>query len=345
MEVLDKKKILVIQTAFLGDAVLTLPMLEILSRQNPDAIIDVVTIPQNVEIFLASPFVHEVLVYDKRRIHKGWKALLNFSSELSHRQYDIIIAPHRSLRTSLLVLFSRIENSVGYDKAVLNLVYKNIVPYRYNMHEVSRNVSLVSQGEYKNISTLLPKVKYSAEVMQNVDAIISQISASEKLIAIAPGSVWETKRYPKEYFVEVCNGLAQKNYVILLIGSKNEVELNEKIKSQVKGECYNLASKFSLVETMYLLTKCLLLVTNDSAPTHFGMAANIPVLTIYCSTVPAFGFYPYNGKSESIEAAALPCKPCGIHGYKTCPLRHFDCGKKLFPEEVLKKIDSILQRN
>ena len=51
-----------------------------------------------------------------------------------------------------------------------------------------------------------------------------------------------------------------------------------------------------------------------------------PVLTIYCSTVPEFGFYPYNKKSSYISFNDLNCKPCGIHGYEKCPIKSFDCG-------------------
>lgn len=81
-----------------------------------------------------------------------------------------------------------------------------------------------------------------------------------------------------------------------------------------------------------------LLISNDSAPTHLGMCADIPVLTIFCSTVPGFGFYPYNEQSKTISFSNLDCKPCGIHGYRKCPIETFDCGYKLLPEMVIEKI-------
>jgi len=128
----------------------------------------------------------------------------------------------------------------------------------------------------------------------------------------------------------------------LLTGSEEEFNLNEEIRLALNDNCINLAGKYSIIETIYLLTKCSMLITNDSAPTHFGMAADIPVLTIYCSTVPEFGFSPYNGKSGSVGLNDLACKPCGIHGYEECPLSHFNCGQKLLPENVIEKLNTLL---
>jgi len=342
MEILNQKKIVVIQTAFLGDAVLTLPMLEIVAIKNPNAKIDVVTIPKNSEIFLASPFVNEVIIYDKRNKHKGIKALFTFAKDLRQKNYNVIIAPHRSLRTSLLVLFSGIKESFGFSNAIFSLVYKYPVSYKYHLHETARNISLVSDDAEKIYSKYLPKVFFTDEIKQKVDEHLSSFHTGRKIIAIAPGSIWFTKRYPEEHFISLSRALIQKNYLILLIGSEGEFNLNEEVRQALNGNCINIAGKYSVVETIYLLTKCSLLITNDSAPTHFGMAANIPVMTIYCSTVPGFGFSPYNEKSSFVGLNNLACKPCGIHGYQECPLSHFNCGQKLLPENVLEKLETLL---
>lgn len=342
MEILNQQKIVVVQTAFIGDAVLTLPMLEVLAINNPDAIIDVVTIPNAAEIFQASPFVNEVIVYDKRNTHKGFKALLSFARMLGNKGYSYIVAPHRSLRTSLLVLFSGIKESVGFSNSSFPIVYKHLVDYQYELPEASRNISLVSTSNSEKYLSYLPKLQFSDAAKMNVDSLISSIAKDKKIVAIAPGSVWETKRYPVKHFIGITRALINKNYLILLIGSDSEYKLSEEIMSSVDENCKNISGKYSLVETIYLLTKCNLLITNDSAPTHFGMAADIPVLTIYCSTVPDFGFAPYNSISGTISFNQLLCKPCGIHGYESCPLSHFDCGQKLMPELVLEKIDTLL---
>jgi len=345
MEILKKKNIVVIQTAFIGDAVLTLPMLQVLAEKNPNAKIDVVTIPRNAEIFEASQFVNGVIIYDKRKKHKGIKALLSFANELRKKNYDIVIAPHRSLRSSLLVLFSGIKESVGFTTASFPSAYKHLVNYNYELHETLRNISLVTNNVENCYSKYIPKISISENIKVKVDTSLSSLKNGKEIIAVAPGSVWNTKRYPKEHFTSVCGELIKKNYLILLIGSETEFDLNEEIRLALDDNCVNISGSFTVVETIYLLSKCKMVLTNDSAPTHFGMAAEIPVVTIYCSTTPEFGFSPYNEKSETVELNNLSCKPCGIHGYKECPLRHFNCGRKLLPEMVLEKIVTVLKKN
>jgi heptosyltransferase-2 len=99
---------------------------------------------------------------------------------------------------------------------------------------------------------------------------------------------------------------------------------------------------FSLIEVVELLKKAKILISNDSAPTHLGMCADIPVLTIYCSTLPEFGFYPYNKKSQYLSYNNLACKPCGIHGYDECPLKNFACGNNLKSSFVISKIEEMV---
>lgn len=342
MEILNQKKIVVVQTAFIGDAVLTLPMLEVLAKNNPEAKVDVVTIPGNAEIFLASPFVNDVIVFDKRNRHKGIKALFSFGRMLGSREYSFIIAPHRSLRSSLLVLLSGIKESIGFTNAAFPIVYKYQVDYKYDLHESARNIALVSDSASKQYSSYLPKMVFSEDTKKKIDDFVNSLTRGKKIIAVAPGSVWETKRYPAEHFISVIRALIKKNYLILLTGSAAEFKLNEEIRNVLDENCVNVAGENNLVETIYLLSKCSLLITNDSAPTHLGMTADIPVLTIYCSTVEHFGFYPYNEKSGTVSYTDLRCKPCGIHGYEVCPLSHFNCGQKLLPEVVLKKIEALL---
>ncbi len=113
---------------------------------------------------------------------------------------------------------------------------------------------------------------------------------------------------------------------MVLIGGEKDKLLNDGMISRLSDEVINSAGFFSIVESIELLKSAKLLLTNDSAPTHMGICADIKVLTIYCSTISNFGFYPYNKKSASISYNDLECKPCGIHGYEKCPINTFDCG-------------------
>ena len=183
------------------------------------------------------------------------------------------------------------------------------------------------------------------EIKNKLVYFIKSEIKTEKIIAVAPGSVWQTKVYPAEHYKEIIKYLTEDGYTVILIGGDADKDLCEQIKSSFSDKVLNLAGKFSFIETEELLKHVKLLISNDSAPTHLGMCADIPVLTIYCSTVPGFGFYPYNEKSEFISFNNLHCKPCGIHGYRQCPIETFDCGYKLQPDTVIEKIKKLLAAN
>lgn len=333
-------KILIIQTAFPGDAILTLPLLEYIHSSNKNALIDVIAIPATKDIFESSPFVNKVIVLDKRKKHKSILSILKFSSELKKANYTKLISPHRSFRTSLIVFLCGIKDSVGFDTASFCFVYNKRVKYDSSAHEVKRLLNLVSDeiADWK----LLPKTQLVKSENSELERLIKMADAG-KIVVIAPGSVWATKKYPEEYFIEIARSLVSKNYKIFFTGGKDEKEMCGDLAAIIGENAFNTAGLFTIPESIELFKHCELVISNDSAPTHMALAANAKVLTIYCSTVPEFGFYPYSEKSRFISEDTLPCKPCGIHGHKTCPEKHFNCGKELFPSKIYPVISELLE--
>jgi len=339
MEILKVEKILVIQTAFIGDAILTLPMLQKLKEIYPDSIIDVVANPLTESIFSSAQCVNEVIILDKRGKHKSIFSVFSFSKKIKERNYTKLYSPHRSTRTSLIVLLSDVRESYGFEISSLRHVYKNLIPYNYQAHEVQRNLDLIGHKYDEKSWKIKPELNINLNVKENVDKFIKENNIGINTIAIAPGSIWNTKQYPVEHIEEVITVF--KDYKIILIGGEKDKKICEELQSKNSINVISMAGKFSLLEVIELLKKVKLLVCNDSAPTHMGMCANIPVLTLYCSTTFKFGFYPYNEKSSYLSFDDLSCKPCGIHGYDKCPISTFDCGKKLKPEIVIKQIEKI----
>ncbi len=339
-----KEKILVIQTAFLGDAVLTLPLIQKLSEIFPQSLIDVIAIPATEEIFSASPYVSSVFVLDKKGRHKGIKRLIGFISELKKNNYTKLYSPHRSFRSGLITLGLGVKDSYGFDTSSFKFAYKTLVKYNLNDHEVKRNLSLVSNELNNDDWKILPEVELNETSTEKIKNYVSANNLSKGFIAVAPGSVWQTKVYPQEYFAEIAKELLHRNEKIVLIGGENDKNICDDIAFNLEKNVYVSAGEFTPVETIGLLKYSKLLITNDSAPTHLGMCADIPVITLYCSTVPGFGFYPYNNGSSYLSYDKLECKPCGIHGFNQCPVGTFDCGYKLKPETVIQKINNILGR-
>ena len=339
---MNSEKILFIQTAFPGDAILTLPAIQKLKEANPNLEIYVLCIPETQEIFNASPSVSKTVVLDKKGKHKSLLKTYRFIKEIKENRYTKIYSAHRSFRTSLIVFLLQVDESYCFDNASLMHIYKYLVKYDSKKHEVQRNLDLVGFNYNHDSWKITPEIKADDSIIEKINLFIKQNNLTNGFITIAPGTVWNTKKYPREYFQIIVNHFVDKKYKVVLIGGKNDYEICLDLCSGFENDTINAAGKLSIVESVELLRFTKLLLSNDSAPTHMAMSSGIKVLTIYCSTVPEFGFYPYNDKSLYLSYNDLKCKPCGIHGHHVCPIKTFDCGKKLLPDQVILKAEEML---
>ncbi len=335
----EHNKIVLLQTAFLGDCILTLPLVEKLAASDYRNKIDVLTSSRGYEVFNASPFVEKVLVLDKSS--RKLRSVKKIASQLKEGGYSHLYSCHRSLRTSLIALFSSIPHRSGFANSVLSFVYHHTTPYRKDLHEVGRNLMLA--GEVPEVLPL--PVMNSTEPHSCADTFMKFRSKFSRIVTIATGSVWETKKYPVKSYKEVCDLLVMEGYGIVLIGGKADASEAESIAERNPESILNLTGKLSIPESVWILKRTDVLVTNDSAPTHLGVTADIPVITLYCSTVPGFGFYPYNSGSRFLSVRDIPCKPCGIHGYRECPEKHFRCGTELLPKTVFENIEQMCTKS
>jgi heptosyltransferase-2 len=154
---------------------------------------------------------------------------------------------------------------------------------------------------------------------------------------ISPASLWFTKQYPEEKWVELINTIPFETPVYLL-GSKSDNELCQSIiQKSVNKVCVDLSGKLTFLESAALMKGARMNFTNDSAPMHLASAVNAPVTAIYCSTTPDFGFGPLSDHRAVVEVPAkLDCRPCGLHGYRACPEKHFRCANNI-PVALLRE--------
>ena len=138
------KHICIIQTAFLGDVALTLPLAEAIKRESPDTFLSFVTTSQAADVVSSSPYIDLVIPFHKRTEHKGLSGVRHLSSLLKEKSVDCIIAPHRSLRTTLITYLTKPEYSVGFDKSILSCVFKKRIKYYLHQHEIERNLNLLT---------------------------------------------------------------------------------------------------------------------------------------------------------------------------------------------------------
>ena len=347
MEILSNisEKILIIQTAFPGDAVLSLPMIRKLKEMNGESNIDVLCTPVTKDIFKLAPYINEIIVIDKKGEQKSLRKFIAFSGMLRKRRYDRIYSPHRSFRTAFMVLNSGARETYGFTNSSFPHVFKYLIDYKIDHHEVQRGFDLIGYNYSGDQWKILPEISIPPVIDQKIiDYLSSNINNSDFAV-IAPGSIWATKKYPLEYFKTIIKYLISLNLKVIIIGGKDEKETGNLLSTEFNGNLISTAGKFSFAESIALLKHARILISNDSAPAHLGLCVDIPVLTLYCSTIPGLGFYPYNKKSGWLSISDLDCKPCGIHGYKECPLNHFLCGFKLDAGIVISKIKEILSVN
>ncbi len=336
---MNPEKILIIQTAFPGDVILTLPLLQVLKRELPDSNIDFICIPKTAEILEGNPLINELIVYDKKK--SGIKGFSKLIRKLRKAKYDILISPHRSFRSSLISYFSDARKKISFDKSALSFLYNERVKYELGMHEIQRNLSLLNPVGISEKNILPPELFISNAIKTKISEYLKakNIHMENKFICIAPGSVWFTKRYPKEKFTEFCDLLLEKDFKIFLTGGTADKSISEFIlKNTINKNVIDTTGEFSFKESAELISRAELLITNDSAPLHLANAVGTKVFAIFGATIPAFGFYPYGKEDRIFETDGLKCRPCSIHGGNECPVKTFVCMKKILPESVISSI-------
>lgn len=340
----DFKHICIIQTAFLGDVVLTLPLAQAIKNFNPNIQISFVSTPVAAGVTISAKAIDYIVTYDKRGIRRGYDGIKFLSQHLRSQEVDCIISPHRSLRSTLVALLTGARYSVGFDRASLALLYKRRVKYIKPKHEIERNLDLLKAfSDYESI--IKSRSKVEIEVHDGDKSFIesrliqSKITDNSKLIALAPGSVWETKRWKEYHFANLAGMLRSEGYSVVAIGAEEDKDLCKRI---IGENGLNFAGKLTIPQTLHLLSLASVLVTNDSAPTHFAGLMGTKTITIFGPTSPIFGFGPLGEKDISLELSDLKCKPCSIHGGKQCPIKTHECMENLHPDQVIEAMKKII---
>lgn len=330
------RSILLIQTAFIGDVILATAIVEKLQATHPEDQIDFLVRKGNEGLLQGHPFLHEVLVWDKS---KG--KILNLFSLLRiirRRRYDAVINVQRFFATGLLTACSGALITIGFDRNPLSLFFSRRVPHAAEkggapLHEVDRNQRLLAL-----LSAGPPARPRLYPTLADYEAI--RAYQSQPYLCIAPSSVWFTKQYPEEKWVSLIRQVPADWNILLLAGS-SEWTLCERIR-QASGKperIHNLAGRLSLLQSAAVQQGAHMNFVNDSAPLHLASAMNAPVTAIFCSTIPAFGYGPLSDDAAIIEhSEGLACRPCGIHGKKACPHRHFKCAYGIQDQQLLQRL-------
>ncbi len=334
-------RILIIQTAFLGDVILCTPLIKATKKLFPDSFVSFLLIPETKNILENNPHLNEIIVYDKRREDKGVKNFFKMVVKIKKRNFDLALIPHRYLRSALLAYLAKIPQRIGFEISSGSFLFTQKVTYKNNSHEVDRNLSLLNDFA-SNLLDKNPELFPGSEDFSYILKLLrdSGVKDDDKMVGIAPGSIWATKRWLPERFAEVSDLLIQKaGAKAIFLGSKEDKKLCLEIANLMEEKPIILAGKTNILQSAAIISKCRVILSGDSAPVHMASAMKKPVVAIFGSTIPEFGFAPY-GEGHLIIEKKMNCRPCGIHGRKKCPKKHFRCMREITAEEVFQAIVS-----
>ncbi len=345
MLVADWRNVLVLQTSFLGDLVLTLPLLAELRRRFPIGKLSLMCTPLGKELLQDHPAVDELIVDDKRREHGGWRGLQSQAAALRQKNFTIALTPHKSARSAYLLYRAAIPQRIGFRQSKGWFLFHQRAERDPARHDVERNLSVLEPLGVK-VQDCLKRFDLvpTSEVANRVGEKMRQLGVVDgKLtIGINPGSVWPTKRWWSEGFGQLI-GLAKAKFdcQILLFGGPEDRPVAEQLLQRAGGAAVNLAGAFTLGELPAAIGRCQVFVTNDSGPMHIAVARQVPTVAIFCATTPDLGFYPYSSNAIVIQKS-LHCRPCTSHGGRRCPLVHEHCIRQIAPWTVLAAVEKLL---
>jgi ADP-heptose:LPS heptosyltransferase len=322
------KSVLIIQTAFIGDVILATGLIEKIAMHYPEACIDFLCRKGNEGVLANNPHLNKVLIWNKQ--DEKAKSWWNILREVRSVKYDLLINLQRFASMGLFTVLSGAKTKVGFRKNPFSAFFSIRAPHTVHngTHEIERNQKLIRV--FTNEIPSHPKI-YPSEA----DAKSILPYQEGPYLCIAPASVWFTKQFPEEKWLEFLRFCKFEGRIYVL-GAPADTQMAESIIRQSEdARLQNLCGKLSLLQSALLMKGAKMNYVNDSAPMHLCSAIDAPVAAIYCSTVPEFGFGPLSSKSKIIQSEqSLKCRPCGLHGHRKCPKDHFDCALSIRPEQL-----------
>lgn len=327
------QKILIIQTAFLGDVILATSAIESLHAALPEAEIHFLLRKGNESLLEGHPHLTRCLVLDKG---KKWEAVRVMIREMRKEKYDLVLNFQRFLTSGILAVFSGGRVVRGFRKNPLSLLFSRRYPHEIlkngKQHEIERNHLLYADLAPELLPPrLYPLGKHEAELP----------ATDGPFITIAPASVWFTKQWPSQQWASFLNSIRQP-LTVCLLGAPGDAETADEVLSQTNNKnlnIFDLTGKLSLLASAALMKNAEMNYVNDSAPLHLASAVNAPVTAVFCSTVPGFGFTPLSDDSQVIQVEEeLSCRPCGLHGHRACPEGHFKCALDIQPQRLAARL-------
>ncbi len=329
---------LVIQTSFLGDVVLTTPLLTHLAARGP---VDVVTTPAGAALLEGHPAVRRVIRYDKRGRERGLGGLQALATSLRASGYSAAYLAQGSWRSAALAWLARIPERIGFDRSAGALLYTTRVVYRADWHHAARLYRLADDDPHGDVPA--PSLHPATADHLAAEALLAGAPFGDApFVVLAPGSVWATKRWPG---YDALLAELPRDLGIVVAGGADDRVLASALVTAAPDRVLDATGRLPLLASAALIGRAAAIVTNDSLPQHLASAMGTPTLTVYGPTLPSFGFGPLAPRRAVAEhAPGLECRPCSAHGPQRCPRGHFRCMRDISARRVAESVVPLLRR-
>jgi ADP-heptose:LPS heptosyltransferase len=335
------KEILVVRTAYLGDVVMTLPILKPLKERFSDSRVTFLTSSPAKEVLLNNPYIDNIITYDPFWFYPVSKnKYLKFLSQIKKKKFDLIIEARGDIREILfLVSPAAAKYKISYDVGGGGFLLTHVVPYNGLKHKVEYHLDL---ARYLGCSTdnIEWGVYLNNDEERRIREILKENDVNKPFISVHPGSRLPLKQWP----VEKCAILYDRiidNYGISLVifGAKHEKGLVDNIVKRMKYKPIVLAGRLSLRELAGILSETALFVCNDSVPMHIATAMKTPTVAIFGPSK-SRETGPYDNRCRVVEKD-FPCRfSCDESECKHKV--HNECMKSVTVEEVFDTVKELM---
>lgn len=338
------RHILIIRFSSIGDIILTSPLIRAVRRQYPEAEISFAVKKEFFDVVKHNPHIDRFFVYDKQAEGKALKAL---RQEVKATRFDWIIDIHKNFRSLFLKYGSGAALKTSYSKQIFKRTllvklginrYKTIKPVYLRYFEAVKKKNIVDDGQGTEVFVADQMVNAMRERLSDDGCLV----ADRALVAVCPGARWATKRWMSEGFQEVARRLVQDHKAfIILLGGKGDAATCQQIHQTLPNDSLNYAGQLSLLESSAMLSFSRIVITNDTGMMHMAQAQKRPVVAIFGCTTKELGYFPIPENSVVVEHA-LSCRPCTHNGRHECPKKHYDCMKKITPDQVFEAAETLM---
>jgi len=344
--------ILIIAPNWIGDAVMTQPLLASIKALYPDSTIDVLASTWVAPIYRACPEVNEVIEAKFEHKQLQWALRKQLAKQIEAKKYQACFVLPNSFKSALIPWLANIPLRIGYCGemrfGLINVALDN--PSKINRppmveHYLALSTLLIddeqTQNHKSNNNDVTPYLNVSTSVRQSIQSKLQSANIHGSIYVMCPGAEYgPSKRWPTEHFAVLAKELIEANpsNQIILIGSQGDRHLADEITAQANQNpnVYNWCGSTSLDEAIALIGMSKAVISNDSGLMHIAAALKVPQVAIFGSSDPAHT-PPLSDRAKVIWLD-LPCSPCHK---RECPLGHLKCLKDILPQQVLATLNTL----